>query len=93
VYYISRAGVTGMQAKVSDTIGEMVERIRAHTSLPIAVGFGISNPAQAVEAGAHTEAVVVGSAVVDRIAKLGKAPEMVPTVAAFVKTIAQALKS
>jgi tryptophan synthase alpha chain len=93
VYYISRAGVTGMQTKVSDTIGEMAARIRAHTSLPIAVGFGISNPAQAVEACANTEAVVVGSAVVDQIAKLGKAPEMVRKVAAFVKTIAQALKT
>ena len=47
VYYVSREGVTGMQAKVSDTIGQMTARIRAHTDLPIAVGFGISTPEQA----------------------------------------------
>src|SRR5678815_954816 len=44
IYYVSREGVTGMQAKVSDTIGAMTQKIRRHTSLPIAVGFGISNP-------------------------------------------------
>ena len=47
IYYVSREGVTGMQAKVSDTIGDMTAKIRAHTQLPIAVGFGISNPEQA----------------------------------------------
>src|SRR5262245_32819954 len=47
IYYVSREGVTGMQARVSDTIGLMTAKIRAHTQLPIAVGFGISNPEQA----------------------------------------------
>src|SRR5438552_3391205 len=47
VYYVSREGVTGMQKKVSDTIAEMTAKIRAHTTLPIAVGFGISTPEQA----------------------------------------------
>src|SRR5204862_428952 len=47
IYYVSRAGVTGMQQKVSETIGKMTGLIRAHTQLPIAVGFGISNPEQA----------------------------------------------
>src|SRR5436190_5814921 len=47
VYYVSREGVTGMQQKMSDTIAQMAAKIRAHTELPIAVGFGISNPEQA----------------------------------------------
>src|SRR6184192_3175572 len=47
VYYVSREGVTGMQKKVSETIAEMTAKIRAHTDLPIAVGFGISTPEQA----------------------------------------------
>src|SRR5258708_12138238 len=46
VYYVSREGVTGMQVKVSESIAQMTARIRAHTPLPIAVGFGISNPEQ-----------------------------------------------
>src|SRR5437667_11184493 len=40
IYYVSREGVTGMQSNVSDTLAEMIRKIRAHTKLPIAVGFG-----------------------------------------------------
>src|SRR6266704_7212163 len=46
IYYVSREGVTGMQTKVAETIAMMTAKIRAHTNLPIAVGFGISNPDQ-----------------------------------------------
>src|SRR5882672_6195095 len=58
VYYVSREGVTGMQAKVSGGIATMTAKIRAHTELPIAVGFGISTPAQAKLVAANAEAVV-----------------------------------
>ena len=47
IYYISRAGVTGMQTSVASDLAAQVAKIRAHTDLPIAVGFGISNPEQA----------------------------------------------
>ena len=47
IYYISREGVTGMQQSVSETIADMTGVIRSQTDLPIAVGFGISNPEQA----------------------------------------------
>jgi len=93
IYYVSREGVTGMQERLSDTIATMTARIRAHTDLPVAVGFGISNPAQARLVAQHAEAVVVGSAVVDRIARLGRAPDMVEHVAGFVRTLADAVKS
>lgn len=93
IYYVSREGVTGMQERVSDTIATMTARIRAHTDLPVAVGFGISNPEQARRVAQHAEAVVVGSAVVDRIARLGRAPDMVEQVAGFVGTLAAAVKS
>lgn len=92
IYYVSREGVTGMQQKVSDTIGMMTGKIRAHTSLPIAVGFGVSNPEQARTVAASAEAVVVGSAIVNQIAANGKSPDLVPKVAAFVKTLADAIK-
>ena len=93
IYYVSREGVTGMQAKVSDTIAAMTAKIREHTSLPIAVGFGISNPEQARAVAQHAEAIVVGSAVVNQIAEHGKAPDLVATVAEFVKSLADAVKS
>ena len=92
IYYVSREGVTGMQAKVSDTIATMTAKIRQHTDLPIAVGFGISNPDQARAVAAHAEAIVVGSAIVNQIAAHGKSPDLVRRVAAFVKTLADAIK-
>ena len=93
LYYVSREGVTGMQDRVSDTIAAMTARIRAHSPLPIAIGFGISNAYQAREVASHGDAIVVGSAVVNRIAELGTNPEMVPTVAGFVRGLAEAIKS
>jgi tryptophan synthase alpha chain len=92
IYYVSREGVTGMQAKVSDTIGAMTAKIRAHTDLPIAIGFGISNPEQAKLVAAHAEAIVVGSAVVNQIAAHGNSKDLVPRVSTFVKELAEAVK-
>jgi tryptophan synthase alpha chain len=92
IYYISREGVTGMQKQVSDTIASMTAKIRAHTDLPIAIGFGISNPEQARTVAQHAEAIVVGSAVVNQIAQHGKDNDLVPRVGEFVKTLVSAVK-
>jgi tryptophan synthase alpha chain len=93
IYYVSREGVTGMQTKISDTIAAMTAKIRAHTDLPIAVGFGISNPEQARLVAQHAEAIVVGSAVVNQIAGHGKSPDLVQVVSDFVKSLAKGVKS
>ena len=93
IYYISREGVTGMQTKVASNLAEQVAKIRAHTSLPIAVGFGISNPEQAKLVAREADGAVVGSAVVNQIAQHGKSPELVAKVSAFVKSLADAVKS
>jgi len=93
IYYVSREGVTGMQQKVSSNIGSMTELIRKHSSLPIAVGFGISNPEQAKEVAANAEAIVVGSAIVNQIAEHGKDPDLSQKVGAFVKQLVEATKS
>ena len=93
IYYVSREGVTGMQEKVAANLAQMTAKIRAHTSLPIAVGFGISNPEQARFVAQNADAVVVGSAVVNQIARLGKDPDLVPGVTEFVKSLASALKT
>ena len=92
IYCISREGVTGMQESVSEAIGPMARRIRQATGLPIAIGFGISGPRQALQVAAHGDACVVGSAVVDRIARHGRSPDLVPRVASFVRELAQALR-
>jgi tryptophan synthase alpha chain len=92
IYYVSREGVTGMQAKVADTIAQMTAKIRIHTNLPIAVGFGISTPEQARIVAANAEAVVVGSAIVNQIAQHGNTPDLIERVSEFVKPLVQAVK-
>jgi tryptophan synthase alpha chain len=92
IYYVSREGVTGMQQKVSDNIGQMAAKIRAHTPLPIAVGFGISTPEQAKVVADCADAVVVGSAIVNQIAKHGKSADLVAQVNAFTNSLIQAVK-
>lgn len=67
IYYVSREGVTGVRDQVAVGIPEAVARIRAHTALPIAVGFGIGTRAQVAEVAAHADGVVVGSALVNII--------------------------
>jgi tryptophan synthase alpha chain len=93
IYYVSRIGVTGMQAKISDTIAQMTAKIRAHTDLPIAVGFGISNPEQAKTVAGYAEAIVVGSAIVNQIAEHGKSPDLVSRTTDFVKSLVSATKN
>lgn len=83
IYYVSREGVTGMQTTVSNTVGEMTAIIRQNTNVPIAVGFGISNPEQAAQVAQNSDAVVVGSAIVNQIAEKGQSLELVSHVKAF----------
>ena len=67
LYLISRPGTTGARSDVSGALGPLIERARRHTELPLAVGFGVSNPAQVREVAAKAEAAVVGSALVRAI--------------------------
>jgi len=92
IYYVSREGVTGMQQKVGETIAEMTRKIRTHTDLPIAVGFGISNAEQAKFVAQHAEAVVVGSVVVNQIAGHGKDGALISKVTEFVEPLLRGVK-
>ena len=65
--------------------------VRSHTPLPLAVGFGISDPEQAARIAADCDAVVVGSALVEIIAGRGKTPGLIPAVAGRVGELKQAL--
>jgi tryptophan synthase alpha chain len=67
VYAISRTGITGARKEVAGDARGLVERLRTHTKLPIAVGFGVSTAEQFAEIGSFADAVVVGSAIVQRM--------------------------
>ena len=69
IYLVSRTGITGEQEALSDAALPLIERMRVHTKLPLAVGFGISKPEQVAALAPHAEAVVVGSAIVRQIEK------------------------
>ncbi len=67
IYYVSREGVTGVRDQVAANIPEAVARIRQHTTLPVAVGFGLSTPEQVKQVARVADGVVVGSALVNVI--------------------------
>jgi len=92
IYYVSREGVTGEQASVAETLQERVEAIRRTTQLPIAVGFGVSNADQARQIAHLADGVVVGSAIVKRIAQFSAEPDMPALVADFVRPLAAATR-
>ena len=68
LYYVSFAGITGADRLSADGVREHVGAIKILTATPVAVGFGIRDAASAAEIGAFADAVVIGSALVDRIA-------------------------
>ena len=67
IYYVSREGVTGVRDQVAGNITEAVARIRRHSPLPVAVGFGIGSREQVAQVAALADGVVVGSALVNVI--------------------------
>jgi tryptophan synthase alpha chain len=94
VYYVSVTGTTGGASASEEAVKEAMIRLRRHTALPVAIGFGIKTPSQAAQAARHAEAVVVGSAVVDRIAQGldGLRHKLVEGVLSFVAELAQGVR-
>lgn len=92
IYYVSREGVTGEQSTVATALDERVALIRATTELPIVIGFGVSNPDQAHEIARCADGVVVGSAIVKKIAEFGKHPDLAEKVVAFVQPLVAGAK-
>jgi tryptophan synthase alpha chain len=85
IYAISRTGVTGERAQMSDDAKNLVRRLRRYSKLPIAVGFGISTPAQFAAVGKFADGAVVGSAIV-HVIEQNKGREAA-SVAEFVKQL------
>src|SRR4051812_43784392 len=92
IYYVSREGVTGVQSDVATSLGDRVAGIRRHTKLPIAVGFGISTPEQAREVARVADAVVVGSAIVQKISDYALRPDLATLAGEFVRPLVSAVK-
>ncbi|HKD08155.1 MAG TPA: tryptophan synthase subunit alpha [Bryobacteraceae bacterium] len=69
VYLVSRTGITGVRQSIAESAGLLIDRMRAHTTLPIAMGFGISTPEHVAQLSGKVDAVVVGSAIVRQIEK------------------------
>lgn len=67
IYLVSVTGVTGERREISNDLGELINRVRAHTFAPVCVGFGISTPEQAQQVGQLADGVIVGSACVKMI--------------------------
>ena len=91
IYVVSSLGVTGVRSEITTDIGAMVELIRANSSCPCAVGFGISTPEQAKKMAGLADGAIVGSAIVKLIAQYGR--EAVPYVADYVKQMKEAVLS
>lgn len=87
LYGISRLGVTGVQNRVSTNARDLAARVRAVTSLPLAIGFGISQASHVAEVGQWADAAVVGSALVRVIAAAGQSADLVDRVSAFVRSL------
>ena len=71
LYVVSSLGVTGVRSEIKTDIERIIKEIRQVTDLPCAVGFGINTPEQAARIARHADGVIVGSGIVDLIAKYG----------------------
>lgn len=98
VYYVSITGITGSATPDANAVAQAVARIKTHTPLPVAVGFGVKTPEQAKAIAAGADAVVVGSALVEVVRRTldteGKATANTgPGVAALVEELARAVRT
>lgn len=92
VYYVSVAGVTGAGAATMDQVEEAVARLRRHTDLPLCIGFGIRTPEHAAEVARRADGAVVGSALIDRIAKAASPAEAVSGVLGLCRELAEGVR-
>jgi tryptophan synthase alpha chain len=98
VYFVSVLGITGTKSATEEAVAAHVARIKRHTSLPVAVGFGIKTPEQAAAVARHADAAVVGSAIVDMVKvaldENGRPkPGLVDGLLGFVKSLADGVRS
>jgi tryptophan synthase alpha chain len=91
LYLISRLGVTGVRDSLAADVRALVARVRAQSTLPVALGFGISSPGHVAQACASADAAVVGSALVQVIAEHGRAPDVAERAGEYVRWLKSGL--
>jgi tryptophan synthase alpha chain len=89
LYYVSVAGVTGLQVAAQESIESAVAKLKAATTLPVAVGFGVRTPEQTAAIAQVADGVVVGSAIVEIVAEHGE--DAAPHVETYVRSLANAV--
>ena len=92
VYYVSVAGVTGAGAATMDHVEQAVARLRRHTDLPLCIGFGIRTPEHAAEVARRADGVVVGSALVDQVAKAESPAQAIDGVLSLCAQLAEGVR-
>ncbi|HTP30216.1 MAG TPA: tryptophan synthase subunit alpha [Anaeromyxobacteraceae bacterium] len=92
LYFVSVAGVTGARRELPPDLAAQVSATRALSPVPVVVGFGVSTPAQAAEVARNADGVVVGSAIVSRVAEKGSRKARAERVKRFVRSLKRAMK-
>jgi tryptophan synthase alpha chain len=92
VYYVSVAGVTGAGAATMEHVEQAVARLRRHTDLPLCIGFGIRTPEHAADVARRADGVVVGSALVDQIAKAESPAQAIDGVLSLCAQLAEGVR-
>ena len=93
IYYITVTGVTGARRDLPDDLAAQLDRVRALSPVPVVAGFGIAAPEQARAVAAHADGVVVGSALVQRLAGAASADAGIEACRRFVAELAEALSA
>lgn len=93
IYLVSRTGVTGEQASLSEAAAPLAQRMRELTDLPLAIGFGISTPAQVAEVAKIADGVVVGSAIVKFIERHASDPNLAEKLEEFTRQLTAPIKT
>ena len=91
IYCVSSLGVTGERTSITGDVAGMVKLVRSVTSVPVAVGFGISTPQQAAKVAACCDGAIVGSAIVRMVGERGA--NAVGDIAAYVRSMSDAVRS
>ncbi len=92
LYFVSVTGVTGARRELPPGLAEEVRRVREVSPVPVVVGFGVSTPRQAAEVAKLADGVVVGSAIVSRLAGPGGRRQRVERVRRYVRSLARAMR-
>ncbi|WP_259758338.1 tryptophan synthase subunit alpha [Pseudomonas sp. GCEP-101] len=93
VYYVSVAGVTGAGAATLEHVEQAVARLRRHTDLPVSIGFGIRTPEHAASVARLADGVVVGSALIDKIAEATSSADAVQSVLGLCRQLAEGVRN